>query len=215
MFLFLFGTDKTEEAVENKPLNKMTDSELVESTIAGNAEAFTEIVKRYEKLVYSTAFFTVKNKDDAWDISQEVFMRVYNSIGSFRGESKFTTWLYRLCKNVTYDFVRKHYKNRELTISEISESGDSDEGREFELPDTSVDANPEQSLLRKENIKLVRKALLEMDEQQRTILVLREMQDKSYTEIAEILGIELGTVKSKLNRARAALKQLLIEKGCF
>ena len=160
MFLsmLLFGTDTKEK--EKKALSDMTDAELVELVISGNAEAFTEIVKRYERMVYSTAMFTVKNKDDAWDISQEVFMRMYNSIGSFRGDSKFSTWLYRLCKNVTYDYVRKHYKHREISLSELeSDDDDGSSGRSFDIPDTSVSANPEESLVRKENILLVRKAL--------------------------------------------------------
>ena len=111
-----FGGREKKPDVINKNIPDMDDSELVETVMGGNADAFTELVKRYERLVYSTAYFSVKNSDDAWDISQEVFMRVYNSISSFRGESKFATWLYRLCKNVTYDYMRKHYTHRDDSL---------------------------------------------------------------------------------------------------
>lgn len=213
MFLFSFSTEKEKTKStenQNKPLEKMTDVELIECVVNGNTEAFEQIVKNNERFVYSVAFFTTKNSDDAWDVSQEVFLKVYNSVGSFRGDSKFSTWLYRLTKNTACDYARKHYKHRELPISEISNDDDND--RPFDFPDENINSNPEQSLLRGENIRLVRKALSLMDEQQRNILILREIKEKSYDEIAEILELNIGTVKSKLNRARAALKQTLEQK---
>lgn len=201
-----FGGREKKPDVINKNIPDMDDSELVETIMGGNADAFTELVKRYERLVYSTAYFSVKNSDDAWDISQEVFMRVYNSISSFRGESKFATWLYRLCKNVTYDYMRKHYAHREITMSELS--GDDDD-RPFEIPDESSFSDPEKSAVRREEIEAVRAAVKKLDENSRTVIVLREFEGYSYTEIANILGIEEGTVKSRLNRARSTLKKLL------
>lgn len=201
-----FGGREKKPDVINKNIPDMDDSELVETVMGGNADAFTELVKRYERLVYSTAYFSVKNSDDAWDISQEVFMRVYNSISSFRGESKFATWLYRLCKNVTYDYMRKHYTHREITMSELS--GDDDD-RQFEIPDESSFSDPEKSAVRREEIEAVRTAVKKLDENSRAVIVLREFEGYSYTEIANILGIEEGTVKSRLNRARSALKKLL------
>lgn len=210
VFLGLFGFGEKEKPKIDKSIPEMDDSELVETIVGGDADAFTELVKRYEKLVYSTAYFSVKNSDDAWDISQEVFMRVYNSISSFRGESKFATWLYRLCKNVTYDYMRKHYAHKEIMLSELS--GDDDD-RPFEIPDESILSDPEKSVVRREEIEAVRAAVKKLDENSRAVIVLREFEGYSYSEMAVILGLEEGTVKSRLNRARSTLKKLLYESG--
>lgn len=200
--------EKGKPEISDKPYDKQSDSELVESIIGGKTDAFTELVKRYEKLVYNTAYFNTQNSEDAWDISQEVFLRVYNSMESFRGESAFSTWLYRLCKNITYDYMRKHYKHKSVSISDI---GSEDDGKEFDIPDNDISSDPQASFERKYEIERVRQAIKKLGEEHRSVIILRELEERSYSEIAEILDIEEGTVKSRLNRARLALKKILSE----
>ena len=183
---------------------RLADPQLMELCAAKDEDAFSEIVGRYERFVYSTVFAELKNTDDAFDVSQEVFIRLYNAAGGFRCESTLKTWLYRMCKNCAYDYMRKYYKHRavSLTYKDAEEETTED-------ADIVSDATPEDELLRKEKIQAVRNAVLELPEEQREVIVLREFQNMQYSEIAVMLGISEGTVKSRISRAREHLKKIL------
>ncbi len=182
----------------------LTDAELMELCAAKDEDAFSEIVGRYERFVYSTVFAELKNPDDAFDVSQEVFIRLYNAAGGFRCESTLKTWLYRMCKNCAYDYMRKYYKHRAVSLTYKDPEEETTEDA-----DIVSDTTPEDELLRKEKIQAVRNAVLELPEEQRDVIVLREFHNMQYSEIAAMLGISEGTVKSRISRARENLKKIL------
>ena len=204
----MFGRKKENAAAFVKPdvreYKAMDDPQLMELCAAKDEDAFSEIVGRYEKFVYSAVFAELKNTDDAFDVSQEVFIRLYNAAGGFRCESTLKTWLYRMCKNCAYDYMRKYYKNRPVSLT----VRDSEEETADDI-DIVSEETPEDEVIRKEKIQAVRKAILNLPEDQRDVIVLRELEGLQYLEIAEILGISEGTVKSRISRAREALKKYL------
>ncbi len=175
----------------------------------GDREAFEKLVKMHEKFVYATVYFDVKNKDDAYDISQEIFIRVYRSLSSFRADSAFSSWLYRICKNSTYDFLRKSGKNNALSISELGAEDDEGKQQSFDIPDTSESSNPSDAAEKNELKEVVQKAISKLSNEHKAVIILRDIEGYSYSDIANLLGIEEGTVKSRISRARDILKKLL------
>ena len=143
------------------------------------------------------------------DVSQEVFLKVYRSISSFKGDSAFSTWLYRIAKNTALDFVRKRKQN---TLS-IDSSGEESDG--FDIADDATDSSPEKKILESERSAVLKKAISMLSYEHREIIILRDISDYSYEEIALRLGIEAGTVKSRLFRAREALRKILLKENYF
>ena len=180
----------------------------VESVLGGDVNAFETLVLGYEKNVYNLALRMVKNPEDASDMAQEAFIRAYNSLASFRGESKFSVWLYRIVSNVCLDFLRS--RSRHPTVS-LSVENDEGEETELDIPDESQ--SPEALLERRLTRDSVRRGLDALSEEYRQILLLREIQGLSYDEIAETLSMELGTVKSRIFRARKKLCDFLLRDG--
>lgn len=185
------------------------DTMLAFKAADGLDSAFESLVRKYEKLVSTCAYSIVGNTEDALDVSQETFLKVYKSIGSFKGESEFSTWIYRIAKNTALDFVRRRKQN---TVS-IDSSGEENEG--FDIADESESASPEKKVLQKEKVQILRKAIDALSEEHREIIILRDMNDYSYEAIAESLGIETGTVKSRLFRAREQLRKILLKENYF
>ncbi len=191
--------------------DRMTREEefrTVESVLGGDVNAFETLVLSYEKNVYNLALRMVKNPEDAADMAQEAFIRAYNSLASFRGESKFSVWLYRIVSNVCLDFLRS--RSRHPTVS-LSVENDEGEETELDIPDESQ--SPEALLERRLTRDSVRRGLDALSEEYRQILLLREIQGLSYDEIAETLSMELGTVKSRIFRARKKLCDFLLRDG--
>lgn len=191
--------------------DRMTREEefrTVESVLGGDVNAFETLVLSYEKNVYNLALRMVKNPEDASDMAQEAFIRAYNSLASFRGESKFSVWLYRIVSNVCLDFLRS--RSRHPTVS-LSVENDEGEETELDIPDESQ--SPEALLERRLTRDSVRRGLDALSEEYRQILLLREIQGLSYDEIAETLSMELGTVKSRIFRARKKLCDFLLRDG--
>lgn len=203
---FMENKEKYPGSSNEMPIDygKLSDSELMELCIRKDDNAFSELVVRYEKFVYSAVFAELKNTDDAFDVSQEVFIRLYNAAGGFRFESTLKTWLYRMCKNCSYDYMRKYYKHRALSLTV---KGPQDETAED--IDIASECTPDEEVLRKEQIRAVREAVKRLPEEQRDVIVLREFEGLQYSEIADILGISEGTVKSRISRGREALKKFL------
>lgn len=204
----MFGRKKenSEEAVKRDKTDyrSLGDPELMELCAAKDEDAFSEIVGRYERFVYSAVFAELKNTDDAFDVSQEVFIRLYNAAGGFRCESTLKTWLYRMCKNCAYDYMRKYYKNRAVSLT-VTDDGDENSGE----IDIVSEETPEDEVLKKEKIHAVREAILKLPDEQKDVIVLREIEGLQYSEIAVMLGISEGTVKSRISRGREALKKFL------
>lgn len=179
----------------------------------GDIDAFERLVRKYEKYVCTTVYSVVRNYDDSLDIAQEVFLKLYHNIGSFKEESSFSSWLYRIAKNSALDFLRKE-RNTRQNISLVTESSDGEEVQ-MEIADTSDKSSPEASMLQKERNELLYSALNELSDEHKEIILLRDINGYAYEEITGILGIEQGTVKSRLFRARENLRKILSEKNYF
>ena len=174
----------------------------------GDANAFEYLMAAYEKNVYNLALRMTGSPEDAEDMAQEAFLKAYSSLGSFRGDSKFSVWLYRIVSNVCLDFLRKQKKTQSFSLSMEDDDG---EEAELELPDLS--SLPEEELEKKLTREAVRRGLAQLPEDARQILLLREIQGLSYEEIGETLGLEPGTVKSRIFRARKKLCAFLLADG--
>ena len=186
-----------------------TELEIIEQIKRGDADAFGELVTRHQKLVYNLALKMLGNPEDAEDAAQEAFIKAYRSIGSFRGESKFSVWLYKLTNNVCLDMLRKR---REATVS-LSVEDESGEDSEIEISDGRF--SPDEVDEKKEMREALHKALGELDEDFRSVLVLREVNGLSYDEIGRALNLDVGTVKSRIFRARKKLCAILTADGNF
>ena len=181
---------------------------LVQRIQSGDSDAFAVMMDLYQKQVYNLALRTVGNPEDAADMTQEAFLRAYRAIGSFRGDSKLSVWLYRLTQNVCIDFLRS--KGRKPTVS-LTVENEADEVQELDVADDRFD--PEEQYQRKALRDAVRRGLDSLPEEYRAILVLREINGLSYAEIGEQLQLEEGTVKSRLFRARKKLCEFLQKDG--
>ena len=185
-------------------------TELAIKASTGDESAFEELVYATERTVYNMALRACGGDEhDASDLSQDIYIKLWRSIPSFRGDSSFNTWLYRIVQNAAADMARK--AARERTVSLTVEGEDGEDGRdEMDIEDTAQ--TPEGALMESESSLSVMQALDKLTENHRRIVVLRYMDGFSVTEIADILNIDEGTVKSRLFRAREKLKKLL-EKG--
>lgn len=187
------------------------DTRLVHASLSGDSEAFGELVKKYEKLIYNTSYQLIGNPDDAFDVSQETFIKAYRSLGSFRGDSKFSTWLYKICQNAARDYIRS--KSRQKTVSLTVNDDDDTKEVQLDIPDDDISSQPDRSLEREEIRTVVREAIAKLSEDHKNVIVLRDIEGYSYEDISEILNLEIGTVKSRLNRARLAIKDFLINRN--
>ena len=188
-------------------MTKFFENEIIRSVLRGNVNDFEKLVTAYEKNVYNIALRMVGDPDDAADMTQETFIKAYRALSSFRGDSKFSSWLYRIASNVCLDFLRSRSRHPQVSLSTVDE----DDRATFELPD--MRQNPEEQLMKKLGMEAVRRGLEQLPEQQRQILVLRELGGLSYAELAQTLGLEEGTVKSRIFRARKRLCALLLCDG--
>ena len=182
--------------------------QLIRRVQAGETEAFGDLVRAHEKTVYNLALRMTGNPQDAEDMAQEAFLKAYRSLPEFRGESKFSVWLYRIVSNVCLDFLRRQSRRPAVSLT-----AEDDEGEElqWEVPDERY--SPEKLLEQKLTREAVQKGLAELPEEQREILLLREIKGLSYEEIGEILSLEPGTVKSRIIRARKRLCAFLLREG--
>ena len=181
---------------------------IVQQVLEGDTNAFEELVLEYEKKVYNVALRILGNSEDAADMTQEAFIKAYNSLSGFRGDSKFSVWLTRIVSNLCLDFLRS--RNRRPTVSLSMED---DDGDDVQLDIADTRQSPELLLERSLTRESVRRGLRSLPEDYREILLLREIQGLSYDEIAAALNIEVGTVKSRIFRGRKKLCDYLIKDG--
>ena len=182
---------------------------IIQRVLDGDRNAFEELLLANQKNVYNLALKMTGSEEDALDISQEAFLKAYRQLGSFRGESLFSVWLYRLTYNLCIDFLRKKPRTGVVSLTQQ----DDDDTRDIEVPD--VRELPEDRLLRKETRKTIAACIDKLGSKHREIFVMREITGMSYVDIASVLQINEGTVKSRLARARASLANILMEKGTF
>ena len=184
----------------------VTDIELVNRFKKGEDEIFAELVKRYQKKVYNTTYRMLGNKEDASDLAQESFLKVYKNLHRFQGRSSFSTWLFKITANLCRDELRK--RQRDLDTSSLSKTLELNEGEvEPQIADDTF--NPEKISLNQEMRFKIQEVINRLPLKQKEVIVLREIQGFTYEKIAEILDIALGTVKSRISRARRKMKDSL------
>lgn len=182
---------------------------MIASCKVGDRDAFANLVERYQRFVYTTAQLKVGCDSDALDVSQEVFIKIWRNIEKYRGDCRFSTWVYKITVNASLDFLR-HSKVSAFDITPLrSEDGDE---VTVEIADERAES-PEIYAERQETVQAVREAIDMLSPEQREVINLRDIEGFSYDEISEMLGIEKGTVKSRLNRARGNLREILLKKG--
>lgn len=179
---------------------------LIRRVLAGDTDRFEALVKAHEKGVYNLALRMLGSEQDALDAAQEAFFRSYKALGSFRGESRFSVWLYRLTGNVCMDMLRRAGRTGTVSLTEENEG---------ELPIPDERADPQRLLERKDLRRAVREAMDALSPEFRQVLALRDINGLSYEEIAQTTGLEPGTVKSRLFRARRKMARLLAADGNF
>lgn len=188
----------------------MTDQELAARARAGDQDAFERLVLDNQNKVYSLAVRLVGDQEEAADLAQEAFLKAWQNLPSFQGESSFSTWLYRVTTNLCIDWLRRQ-KRRQETAPAVSL--DDEEAGWAEPADWEQD--PHRKLEQSERGRALARGLERLPEYQRRPLVLRELSGLSYQEIAQALDLDLGTVKSRIARARLALRKILLEDGNF
>jgi RNA polymerase sigma-70 factor (ECF subfamily) len=188
----------------------LSEEQLVKKSLQGDLQAFEELVLGYQSKVYALTFRYMGNEEDAYDMFQETFIKAYRSLPTFKGKSSFGTWIYRIASNVCLDELRRR-KRRIPTLS-LDEPATTLDGNELEveIADTSYSAD----LLyeQKELSSSIQEVLNQMKNEHKTAIILRDMLDLSYEEMAKVLGCSIGTVKSRLSRARNILKEKLLKR---
>jgi RNA polymerase sigma factor (sigma-70 family) len=178
---------------------------IVKQALSGNMDAYETLVLTYEKLVYNVCLRHSMSPEDAEDVTQEVFLKMCRALPGFKWESSFNTWIYRITKNACLDFIRSRGGNIALSLTyEDSEDGES---KESDIADPSP--LPCEQLEHNEKIRLLHAAIDRLPPSQREIILLRDIEGYSYAQISDMLSLEEGTVKSRLSRARQALKDEL------
>ncbi len=189
-------------------MTREQEAEIIRRVQSGDTEAYEALVTEYQKNVYNLALRMTGNPEDAADMSQEAFIKAYSSLALFRGDSKFSVWLYRIVSNVCLDHLRRQSRRQTLSLSVEDDEGDE---AQIDIPDLSQ--SPEELLERQLTREAVRRGLDSLPPAQRQILLLREIQGLSYEEISAALDIDEGTVKSRIFRARKKLCAFLVSDG--
>ena len=186
-------------------MTREREAELIASVLAGNADSFEPLVKEHEKRIYNLALRMTGDPDDACDVAQDAFVKAYTSLKDFRGESAFGSWLYRLASNVCLDFLRREKRRGTVSLTV--------EDEELDIADLRF--SPEDELERTGLRDAISTALMRLPAAARQMIVMRDVSGLSYAEIAEALDLELGTVKSRIARAREKLIAVLSEDETF
>jgi RNA polymerase sigma-70 factor (ECF subfamily) len=184
------------------------DRSLVDRAAAGDARAFRELVARHQRRATAVAYGIVRNNEDAREVAQDAFVRVWKHLADFAGQASFSTWLYRIVYNLSIDLLRRRSPGQAVELDERTDL----EGAPSELLPYRGETDPFSSVDRSRLVDAMQKALDQLPAYHRTVIVLREVEGLSYEEIVTITGLPDGTVKSRLHRARAALRDA-IERG--
>ena len=186
----------------------MKEELLLEKARHGDQEAFGELVRLYEKKVYALTLRMCKNPDDAAEAAQEAFLAAWQGLKFFRGEASFSTWLYRLASNACVDLLRKEQRHRAVSGPSLN-----DEDTYMDIADDAT--TPQELAERSELREQIEEGLQSLTPEHREVLILRELHQLSYDEIAQTLDLDTGTVKSRISRGRKALRNFLLQSGNF
>lgn len=196
-------------ASEEKPVGEMDDHSLLAATRTGDEAAFQEIVRRYRNQITNYVYRMIDDYDRAVDIAQETFVRVYMNVERYQATFNFSTYIYRIAYNLAITELRQRKRRRLIPLPTFFSDKDSEEV-EVELPDQRQ-VQADDAMIADERRRAVAKAISSLPEKYRAPLVLCDLEEKSYEEISEVLGLPTGTVKSRINRARNLLKEKLRE----
>jgi RNA polymerase sigma-70 factor (ECF subfamily) len=187
-------------------LSAVADCELVTRAVAGREDSFEELVRRYQRPIAAYVYRMVGDYDAALDLTQEVFIKVYNSLGRYRSEFKFSTWIYKIAHNSAVDHLRRHSTREQSLMKEF-------DGEQRELPIESRRPSPQQESERAERRAEIEQVVRALPTAYRELVLLRHSHDLSYDEIALVTGLPLGTVKNRLFRAREVMRHQFVERG--
>jgi RNA polymerase sigma-70 factor, ECF subfamily len=183
------------------------DIEVIEKVLAGDVEAFSAIINKYQEKTFNYVYSQVKDYDEALDITQEIFIMTIEALRTFRRESKFSTWFYSIMVNYC-----KNYRKKSRRYNLVSINGSKgDEEYNLQLPDERE--NPEKEVIMNDSLRIVREEIGRLPDDYREILILRDIEGLSYNEVAEILNISLANVKVRIHRGREFLKNRLLARG--
>ena len=183
-----------------------TDEELVARSIGGDAESFNQLILRWERPIYALAYRTIGREEDARDVCQDTFLRAYRGLNGFRGQAKFSSWLYRIALNLCRDWMRRERRTPVVQAPEDMDLMDLAAARE---PSESI----EDRVGRHDLTRAVERAMALLPEEQRTAIVLKEYQGLTFQEIADLLGCPLSTVKTRLYQGLTVLRRELARAG--
>jgi RNA polymerase sigma-70 factor, ECF subfamily len=193
-------------AAIREQLREMDDSAVVSAFLKGEERAFAELVQRYQTRLLNFVYRTVGDRERAEDLVQEVFVRVYRHLHRFDRSKKFSTWVYTIASNLAKNELRNRSRNPLVLFQAVQKNWeDDDRPIQFEDPSSRPD-----DMFRKRHLReVVEKSVAQLPEHHRDVFILRELEGKSYEEIADITGCNLGTVKSRLNRARTSFAEIV------
>ena len=180
----------------------MLEIDLVKRAQRGDLQAYDELVKRYQERIYATVYHMTSNHEDANDLAQEAFIKAYSALKSFKGGSSFYTWLYRIAVNKTINFLKQRKNKFHLSLNDIDFNAEHDP----DLMALISDKTPTRDVALSELQKKLNEALLKLSEPHRMVVILHDVQGQSHDEIAEVMGCNIGTVRSRLFYARQQLQ---------
>lgn len=185
----------------------MTDGEIIQLIIQGDRNMYRKLVERYQPMVFRTCMGFLHNKEDAQDLTQDIFIRVYQNLDRFKGDATFATWIYRITINASLNKIRKSTKSSLLQRLESMFGVEKSKEFAFPIPDSE---NPENILILNEHREWVQNALNSLPEKQRTAIVLSKYEDLSQKEIAEVMNTTEGAVEALIQRAKVNLRVKLL-----
>jgi RNA polymerase sigma-70 factor (ECF subfamily) len=191
--------------------SKAEDIILIDDAIAGKQEAYERLMKKYRQLIYNLIYRMIRNKEDVQDLTQEAFIKAFNSLDKFDKQFSFSTWLFKIATNNCIDYLRKKKLH---TFSIDKDISNDDDDYQFEIPDN--ERTPDKNLLDKERKKILEEAIENLPNKYKSVILLRHRDEKDYEEIAKKLKLPLGTVKAHIFRGRELLNKYLRDKlGTF
>jgi RNA polymerase sigma factor (sigma-70 family) len=198
---------KSEQAVQRRLDSRAEDMKLISQALSGNQPAYRTLLKKYHNQVFNVLFRMVHRREEVEDLTQEAFIKAFASLKNFNGEYAFSTWLLRIAQNNCIDNIRKK-KLQTFSIDKPIESKDGE--ITFELPDTTYE--PDKVLIANQRANMIEEAIKSLPPKYRMVITMRHSEEKNYQEIADELGVPIGTVKAHIFRAREMLNQALRKK---
>lgn len=183
------------------------DRRLIAEALAGKTASFGELVLRYQDRLFHVAHRVMGHPDDALDVVQDSFVNAYQSLASFKGDAEFYTWLYRIAFNTAISAKRR--KRATVSLDRGNSTGLSDRETGLDPEDRAADTSPDSALERSEDEQLLNAAIAKLSAEHRTVLLMKDIDGLKYEDIAEVMGVPIGTVRSRLHRARLELRNLL------